>query len=387
LPTGLRPQSHELVWPSSQLAVLLALPQMVPHTALASRGIGVTFRGEAGEAPAPNSKTNDMAIARIVRMDLLPSIAANRAPAAPAKVARDAAALSYDFAIGRAPPVTAAGRRSTASRREVLSSLLLAGAAGALAAGPARGGSIATVGLQLYTVRALLERDYEGTLARIAALGYRRVEFAGLYASSIRQTAELLKRHGLSAPSGHASWRELARNLAGALATANELGQQFIVCPSVDEAERRTLDDWRRLGERFNRIGEEARRAGLRFAYHNHDFEFRPVGGQVPYDVLLAATDPALVGMEIDLYWVTRAGGDPLAYFRKHPGRFPLAHLKDMARDGAITEVGRGVIDFRRILDQAALAGLVHGFVEHDEPKDALDSIEASLRYVQHLDV
>jgi sugar phosphate isomerase/epimerase len=265
-------------------------------------------------------------------------------------------------------------------RRAFLASLL------AVPAGPARAKSFPEPGLQLYTVRTLLERDYEGTLARIAGFGYREVEFAGLYPSpSPRQTLAMLKRYGLSAPSGHASYEQLVGDLDAALAIANELGQRFIVCPSIDEGLRRSLDDWKQIAQSFNRIGEQARRAGLAFAYHNHDFEFRPLGGQLPYDVLLAETDPALVRFEIDLYWATSGGRDPLAYFQKYPKRFPLVHLKDMAADRSITEVGHGMIDFRRLLAEAERAGMVHCFVEHDDPSDPMHSIETSLGYLRRL--
>jgi sugar phosphate isomerase/epimerase len=262
----------------------------------------------------------------------------------------------------------------------------LLAAPAALAASPARGQSLPPIGLQLYTVRTLLERDYEGTLLKISGLGYRTVEFAGLYpSSSPRQTLAMLKRCGLAAPSGHAGQEELEGDLAGALRTAHALEQQFIVCPSVDAGKLRTLDDWKRLAARFNRIGAEAQRAGLTFAYHNHDFEFRPLERQAPYDVLLAETDPVLVRLELDLYWMARARRDPLAYFRKYPGRFSLVHLKDMDAAGEITELGRGTIDFRRILGQAGQAGIVHCFVEHDDPQDPLRSIETSLRAVRQI--
>lgn len=195
----------------------------------------------------------------------------------------------------------------------------------------------------------------------------------------------MLKRHAVTAPSGHASHEQLVSDLDAALASANELGQQFIVCPWIDEDQRRSLDDWKRIAQSFNRIGEQARRVGLAFAYHNHDFEFRPLGGQIPYDVLLVETDPALVRFEIDLYWATKAGRDPLAYLQKYPKRFPLVHLKDMAADRSITEVGHGMIDFRRILAEAERAGMVHCFVEHDDPKDPMRSIETSLGHLRQL--
>lgn len=263
---------------------------------------------------------------------------------------------------------------------------LLAALPAALLSRPAPAQGFGPAGLQLYTVRSLLERDYPGTLARVAALGFREVEFAGLYPSpSAAETRSMLDRHGLSAPSGHAEYEALARDPGAELQKANELGQRFVVCPSVDEHHRRTLDDWKRIARDFNRIGEQARRAGLTFAYHNHDFEFRPVAGQVPYDLLLAETDPALVRLEMDFYWMARAGKDPLAYFREYPGRFPLVHLKDMSADSSIVEVGSGTIDFGRLLAEAKHAGIVHAFIEHDDPADPMKSAEASLRYVRGL--
>lgn len=270
------------------------------------------------------------------------------------------------------------------NRRATLAALFAA-TAGSFTTKPARSEKIPQVGLQLYTVRALLEKDFEGTLARIAALGYRQVEFAGLYGPSMSQTAIILKRHGLSAPSGHASYEELERDLPRAIQTANELGQKFIVCPYLDEGRRRTLDDWKRVSHRFNEIGEQVRRAGLSFAYHNHDFEFVPMGGRIPYDVMLAETDPTLVRLEIDVYWMAKAKRDPVSYFQKYPKRFPLVHLKDMARDGTITDVGQGTIDFKRILGASALAGMAYCFVEHDDPGDPMVSIDTSLRFVRQL--
>ena len=274
----------------------------------------------------------------------------------------------------------------TAGRRGFTTALLSVATVSFLAR-RARARHFQEVGLQLYTVRTLLERDFEGTLARVAALGYREVEFAGFYGPSIRETLAMLKRCSLAAPSGHVGFAALDGDLPNALRAAKELGQSFVICPSVDERLRKNLDDWKRLSQRFNEIGEQCQKVGLSFAYHNHDFEFRPVGGQIPYDVMLAETDAGLVKMEMDLYWAVKARADPVAYFERHPGRFKLLHLKDMGRDGSIADVGKGTIDFKRILAHAAPAGVIHCFVEHDEPSDPMQSIETSLRYVQQLDV
>jgi sugar phosphate isomerase/epimerase len=272
-----------------------------------------------------------------------------------------------------------------ADRREFLA--LLSALVASPSASPVLGKSLRSFGLQLYTVRDLLERDFEGTLAEVARLGYQQVEFAGIIGPSPEQTSNILKRHGLVAPASHVSYEQLELELSKHLEMAKAMGQQFIVCPSVDASRLGTIDDWKRVCQTFNAIGARAKEAGLNFAYHNHDFEFLPVNGQRPYDVVLAETDPDLVKMEADLYWMTKAGRDPVTYFQKYPGRFPLLHLKDMAQDGAITEVGQGIVDFKRILGSASLAGVAYCFVEHDHPAHPLQSIEASLRYLQQMDI
>lgn len=250
---------------------------------------------------------------------------------------------------------------------------------------PVLGKSLRSFGLQLYTVRDLLTSDFEGTLAEVARIGYRQVEFAGISGPSPEQTLNLLKRYGLIAPAAHVSYQQLEHELSKHLQMARTMGQQFIVCPSVDASRLQTIDDWKRVCQRFNAIGAQAKEAGLSFAYHNHDFEFVPIDRQIPYDVILAETDPDLVKMEADLYWMTRAGRDPVTCFQRYPGRFPLLHLKDMTPDGAITEVGQGVVDFKRVLGHSTLAGVAYCFVEHDHPAHPLQSIEASLRYLQQL--
>jgi sugar phosphate isomerase/epimerase len=170
-----------------------------------------------------------------------------------------------------------------------------------------------------------------------------------------------------------------------ALDDAHVIGQSFIVCPFIDEKLRSEPDGWKRVGETFNRAGEASKKAGIQFGYHNHNFEFKPQDGKLPYDILLAETDPNLVKMEMDLFWITKGGQDPLKYFDRYPGRFPLVHVKDMKKDGEMTEVGSGTIDFKRIFAQSDKAGIQHYFVEHDQPKSPLDSSKASFEYLQQL--
>lgn len=243
-------------------------------------------------------------------------------------------------------------------------------------------------GLQLYTLRNELKADFTGTLEKVAATGYKEVEFAGYYDRKPEEIKSLLDRLGLSAPSTHIPLAVVQNGFEQAIEAAKVIGHKFIVCPYLQENERQTLADYQKLGPLFNRAGEACQKAQIQFAYHNHDFEFVKLGGKVPYDVLLADTDPKLVRMELDLYWITKAGRDPLAYFGKHPGRFPLVHVKDMGRapQQNIVEVGRGTINFKKIFAQTDKAGIQHYFVEQDDSKSPLESIKVSYDYLSKLD-
>jgi sugar phosphate isomerase/epimerase len=245
------------------------------------------------------------------------------------------------------------------------------------------------IGVQLYTLRHEMERDVPGTLARVARIGYKEVEFAGYFGREPTTLRLLLDTNGLSAPSAHVPYATMGDGWDAALDAAKVIGHEYLVIPWLDEKDRRSVDDYRRVAERLNRAGAESRRAGVRLAYHNHDFEFTPIGGVLPYDVLLEATDPALVAMEMDLYWITKSGYDPLAYFAKYPGRFELVHVKDSAGppEHRMVEVGRGKIDWPQILGHHAQAGIRHYIVEHDNPADAYASIEVSYRYLSRIEV
>jgi sugar phosphate isomerase/epimerase len=246
---------------------------------------------------------------------------------------------------------------------------------------------LSRIGLQLYTVRDLMAKDVEGTLAAVAGAGYTEVEFAGYFDKSPADIRAMLDRHGLTAPSVHTG--DIAPDAwAKALDAAHVVGHEYIVVPWIPEERRKTLDDWKSVAADFNRVAATAKAAGLQFAYHNHDFEFPLVEGQVPYDVLLAATDPKLVQLEIDLYWITKGGQDPLAYFARWPGRIPLVHVKDSLGppDHKMVDVGAGKIDWKRIFARSAQAGIKHYFVEHDQPADPLASIKASCDYLKRLE-
>ena len=239
--------------------------------------------------------------------------------------------------------------------------------------------SVDNVGLQLYTVRTLMAQSVEGTLAQVANAGYRLVETAGTYNLSPSDFRTMLGRHGLRSPSGHYALEQVESG--DAINTARTLGQTWVVVPSIPQPLRRSREAYVELADRFNRLGERCRAAGLRFAYHNHNFEFETLGGNAPvYDTLLARTDPATVWFELDAYWAYKAGFDPVAYFERFPGRFALLHVKDGTAppERAMVDVGKGVIDFRRLFALSRTAGLRYAFVEHDQPGDALASIRAS---------
>ena len=244
------------------------------------------------------------------------------------------------------------------------------------------------IGLQLYTVRDQMKQDFEGTLARVAGIGYKEVEFAGYFDHSPADVRAMLDRHGLTSPSVHSGaidpepWK-------AALDAAHVIGHDYIVVPWIPQEKRMTLDGWKKVAADFNRAAQAAHDAGIQFAYHNHDFEFPKMEGQVPYDVLLQNTDPKLVQLEIDLYWITKAGQDPLDYFARWPGRVPLVHVKDSAGppEHKMVDVGQGKIDWKKIFAKRDQAGIKHFFVEHDQPPQPFQDIAASYNYLKNLEI
>ena len=197
-------------------------------------------------------------------------------------------------------------------------------------------------GLQLYTVRDALGVDLEGTLRSVAAIGYREVELAGLPGVTAEAMHASLKRHGLDAPSMHAGYDRLRARLRCRSRRGAHPRSDYLVCPSVDAGERKTADDWKRVCQTLNRIGRIVRSRGLVLAYHNHDFEFVPFAdGTTPFHLMMTETDPRDVKLELDVYWVAKAGQDPVQYLKDSQDRILLVHLKDLASDGSTVEVGR----------------------------------------------
>ena len=249
------------------------------------------------------------------------------------------------------------------------------------------GDRLQRIGLQLYTVRDLMQVDVGRTLEKVAQIGYSEVEFAGYFGESPARLRMLLDAVGLESPSSHVSLQDLSDDPARVFDAAEIVGHRYLIVPWLDPQERRSLDDYRRVAAALNEAAEIASARGLWVGYHNHDFELARIGGVLPYDVLLSRTDSALVCFEMDFYWMTRGGADPAAYLERHPGRYHLCHVKDMDRRGEVADVGTGRIDFRQILRYRESAGLRHFYVEHDHPADPLSSIRAGYGFLRTLEL
>jgi sugar phosphate isomerase/epimerase len=233
-----------------------------------------------------------------------------------------------------------------------------------------------------------MRQDMPGTLARIAAMGYKEVEFAGYFGRTPAQVKELLAQNRLASPSTHVSI-ELARQdktLDDALAT----GHKYITVPSLPRSALATADAVRRTADEFNAIATRAQSRGLRFAFHNHDAEFRAVDGIVPFDVLVSGTDASLVFFQIDVFWMVKGGGDPRAFVRDNPTRVPMLHIKDSggAPAHAQVDVGAGTIDFAGILrEDASRANMIKSvFLEHDSPADPMVFAKKGFDYFSRLE-
>jgi len=312
---------------------------------------------------------------------------------------------TWSSSVGSPSSLTWSVHNSAMNRRTFLQSSLATGALALVPSPWATSHQIDKVGVQLYTVRDLMKTDFAGTIFKVASIGYKEVEFAGYFDRSPKDIRAMLSRDGLASPSCHVSYDVVQDHLPETIDVAHTIGHAFIVCPWIDERER-TADGWKRVVETFNGAGEACAKAGIQFAYHNHWWEFGPdasLGGKLPYDYLLTSTDSNLVKMEMDLGWINVAGQDPVAYFTKYPGRFPLVHVKDfkslprlasdrLARfnpqkleDEDMTAPGSGIIDWKRIFTSSDQAGIQHYFLEDDVPKDPWAVLTSGYRYLSTL--
>ena len=289
--------------------------------------------------------------------------------------------------------------------------LFLLHSAAVLAASPALAaiGAKKRIGLQLFSIPKMLEKNFREAIAFVAGLGYSEVELYGPYPFSdptqiarwqsltpqlgfsgsgffgltATEVHSILREYHLSAPSMHTDLVTLQTRMSALGEAAHVLGATYVTLPSIPADNRKSLDDFKRMADSFNTIGEEARRNGLRFAYHNHGYGLREMEGEIPVKLLLQRTDPASVFFEMDIYWTVAGGADPIQYLEDYPTRYKMLHLKDMKEqhrfkgDGGdpsqwmelfpyMTSVGDGVLDIKGIVAQGRRSGVEHFFVEQD---------------------
>lgn len=256
-------------------------------------------------------------------------------------------------------------------------------AEGSAAVGGTR--TLAALGFQLYTIREIMRSDMRLALQEVSGAGYTEVEFAGYFDKTPQEVAALVREYGLSPVSAHVDIGLLRTDFDGVVAAASEVGHAFLIVPFLAAEERTSADDYRRLAQELNGLGERCRAHGINLGYHNHAFEFEVHGQSRGMDILLEETDPELVTFEFDLFWARAGGADAGEYMRAWPGRFGLCHVKDMDRAGAMVDVGAGIIDWAALFNDAETGGIQHFFVEHDEPTDPVATARNSAAYLSAL--
>jgi sugar phosphate isomerase/epimerase len=239
--------------------------------------------------------------------------------------------------------------------------------------------------LQLWTLRDTIETETINTLEKVSQIGYNSIEpygfdgnFYGISAGEFRKFIEGL---GMRLTSTHTGID--LENCDKYIDAALEAGLEYLVLPSPGSREIKTAGDFKRLAEEMNLIGEKVSKAGMRFGYHNHAGEFIDTGQGIAYDILLENTDPELVCFQLDIFWIIKAGKDPLDYFDKYPGRFELWHVKDMDQSGESTVIGTGTIDYQEIFSNAKLSGMKRFYVEQESYTiPPINSIKESYSYI-----
>ena len=242
------------------------------------------------------------------------------------------------------------------------------------------------VGIQLYMLRASMRADPEATIARIASLGYGQIEWWGNWDRTPVQVRTMLDANGLVAPSAHIGPRDLEPDrLPALLDTAAAVGHKTVLIAWTPPEQRRTADDWKRLGALLSRAGTEAAKVGIRTGYHNHDFEFVRLGDRSALEIMLAESDARVVDLELDCYWAFKAGQDPHALLTRYADRITMLHLKDASRTPSHEQVdlGTGVIPWQPLLATAARQRVTSVYVEMDDPTDAWASARAGREYLR----
>ncbi|TCO46478.1 sugar phosphate isomerase/epimerase [Actinocrispum wychmicini] len=233
------------------------------------------------------------------------------------------------------------------------------------------------ISIQLYSLRSLLEKDVPGTLSALADIGYRRVELAGTYGYQAAEFKSILDRNHITASSTHVGID--GANLDQVIADAKVLGNTRIVHPYSNFG---TVAGWQSFATRLEKAGAAVRQAGLHLGYHNHDQEFRPVQGRLPYDILTRGTTELNVHLEIDLFWAVNGGADPVWLVYQNFGRVLQFHVKDRKPDGTMTDPGTGAIDFANIFRRTWHEGVQEFIVEHDQPTDPLHTAKVGYDYL-----
>jgi sugar phosphate isomerase/epimerase len=284
------------------------------------------------------------------------------------------------------------------------------------------------IGIQLFSVPSFLEKDFEGTIALLAGMGYKEIELFGPYPYSAdaakaqwnalsemlgfsgsgyfgrteKQLKGLFRSYGLKIPSMHTDLLTLESNMENLGKAGDSLGFTYVVLPAIPEDKRKTLDDYKRMADVFNKIGAEAKSVGLKFAYHNHGYGLSKVDNVVPLELLIDNTDPQLVFFEMDLFWTIAGRADPIALFTKYKNRYRMMHVKDMTEiktfpgdgnDAAqwmalfpnMTSAGQGAVDLKTIIPAAKKNGVKHFFVEQDLVKDPEIALKQSIDYLRKL--
>jgi sugar phosphate isomerase/epimerase len=284
------------------------------------------------------------------------------------------------------------------------------------------------IGIQFFSLPKLLEKDFAGALALLSKMGYKEVELygpypfspdsekktwesitpslgfkgSGFFGHTVNEVKNLLNQNGMTAPSMHSDLETLQSRMENLGEAAGLLGTEFVTLPAIPEDKRKTLDDYKRMAEIFNKIGDAAKKAGIKFAYHNHGYGLKEMEGQVPLKLILDGTDPSLVYFEMDLYWTTAGGADPIAYLESYKNRYRLMHVKDMSKkvqfsgDGGspqqwielfpyMTTAGSGVIDLKTILPKAKENGVKHFIVEQDMVAQPEVNLKKSIDYLASL--
>jgi len=286
-------------------------------------------------------------------------------------------------------------------RRDFLKFLGATAAAGAFlptdafaaAADELSAASLRKVGVQLYSVRGAMQKEgVEATLARIAGIGYREVEFAGYFGRSAAQIRDTLKSNGLTSPSVHVPLQQLTSpDFPTYVDNAAIIGHKWINLAWLAPPDRGSADKYNAHADVLLAAQKVASAAGLTVGYHNHEFEFDPLGSTNGstngYEILLDRTRGSGIQFEMDLYWMSVAGKDPVSYWTRFPGQFPMVHVKDSAGlpTNEMRPVGSGIIDWAALFAKRKLAGIKHFYVEHDNPPDPWASITTSMTYLKRL--